>query len=90
MNTAATSALLGAISMASLVAALLFARFWRRTRDELFFFFSIAFLLDSITRFAMAIVPTNDEFDAIFYSSRLLTFGLIILAIIQKNRTKRK
>jgi hypothetical protein len=35
------AALLGAIAMASLVAALFFLRFWRDTKDRLFLFFSI-------------------------------------------------
>ncbi len=90
MNQVISSTLLGAISMASLVVALLFARFWRQTRDDFFLFFSIGFLLDSVTRFFLAIVPTDEKIEPLFYVSRLVTFSLIIIAIIQKNRAKRK
>lgn len=90
MNSAINSALLGAISMASFVVALLFARFWRQTRDDFFLYFSVAFLLDSVTRFFLAIVPEDEKVEPLFYLSRLVTFGLIILAIVQKNRTKTK
>lgn len=90
MTNAISSALLGAIAMASFVASLLFARFWRQTRDVFFLFFSAAFLLDSVTRFGLATIPSNEEFEPLFYVSRLVTFGLIIVAIISKNQTKKK
>ena len=37
--------LAGAISMGFVIAALMFAKFWRRTRDGLFLAFAAAFLL---------------------------------------------
>lgn len=39
-NTA--SALMGSVSLASLVVALFFLKFWRKTRDEFFLFFAAA------------------------------------------------
>lgn len=88
--SAMNSALLGAISMASFVVALIFARFWWQTRDELFLFFSIAFVLDSVTRFLMAVVRPDERLEPFFYISRLVTFGIIIVAIIHKNKPRKK
>ena len=42
--------LLGMISMGCAVAALLFLRFWRRTREVLFLAFAASFLLLGITQ----------------------------------------
>ena len=46
--------LMGAIAMASLVVALFFLRFWRKTGDRLFAIFALAFLLLGITRLGLA------------------------------------
>ena len=53
MNDPVSSVLLGAVAMASLVAALFFLRFWRQTRDSFFLLFSIAFGVDAATRLAL-------------------------------------
>jgi uncharacterized membrane protein HdeD (DUF308 family) len=45
---------MGAIAMASTMAALFFLRFWRDTGDRLFAMFALAFLLLGITRFGLA------------------------------------
>ena len=78
----------GAVAMASVVAALFFLRFWSQTRDPLFLFFSAAFALDAITRVALALNHPNDEMEPVYYLMRLITFGLIIAAIIYKNRPR--
>lgn len=84
-----SSAILGAVAMASLVAALFFLRFWRDTRDRFFFLFSIAFTLDALNRFALAIATVTQEQEPFFYLVRLFTFGLILAAIVDKNRKRR-
>jgi Family of unknown function (DUF5985) len=81
-----TAVILGAVAMASLVAALFFFRFWRETQDRFFFFFAVAFSVDAITRVILALGDISKEHEPFFYLARLLTFGLIILAIIDKNR----
>ena len=81
--------LMGAVAMSSAVAALFFARFWRRTRDRFFLLFSLAFAIDSITRFALGMSEVPDEQQPYFYLARLVTFGLILTAIIDKNRISR-
>lgn len=75
----------GMVAMASGVAALFFLRFWRRTRDGFFLLFSCAFGIDAITRFSLAWANVSDE--AYYYLPRLLMFILIIIAVVQKNRT---
>jgi hypothetical protein len=79
------SVLLGAIAMASAVAALFFLRFWRQTKDRLFLFFSLAFAADAITRLGTGIGDLPNEQEPLIYAARLLTFGLIIVGIVHKN-----
>ena len=78
--------LMGSVAMASLVATLFFLRFWSQTRDPLFLFFAAAFALDAVTRVALALSHPGDELEPFYYLARLVTFGLIIAAIVQKNR----
>ncbi len=79
------SALMGAVSLASLIAALFFLKFWRRTSDEFFLLFAAAFAIDAVSRFALAVTPISSEAEPVAYLPRLMTFGLILLAIIRKN-----
>ena len=72
--------------MASSVATLFFLRFWRQTRDSFFLMFAIAFGIDAATRFALGLSQVPAEAEPLFYVARLVTFGLIIFAIIYKNR----
>jgi hypothetical protein len=83
-----TSTILGAIAMASLVACLFFIRFWRETKDRFFLLFAVAFGVDALLRTLLAICDIAQEDEPFFYLGRLLTFLLIILAIIDKNRTR--
>jgi hypothetical protein len=76
----------GMVSMASLVAGLVFLRFWRRSRDRLFMYFSVAFLVDAAVRVAQTLVPVDSEHEAFIYLPRLATFALIAWAIVAKNR----
>jgi uncharacterized membrane protein HdeD (DUF308 family) len=86
MNDALSSVLLGAVAMASFVAGLFFLRFWRQTRDSFFLYFSIAFGVDGIMRVLLGVTNVSAEQEPLFYLARLVTFGLIIVAIVQKNR----
>jgi hypothetical protein len=86
MSPDLNSLLLGATAMASLVAALFFLKFWRQTRDGLFLLFAIAFGVDATMRLLLGISNVTSEEEPFFYMARLLTFGLIIVAIVQKNR----
>jgi hypothetical protein len=81
--------LLGATAMASLVAAFFFAKFWQQTRDRFFLFFAIGFGLDAATRLLLGVTQPLDEYEPLVYLARLVTFALIIVAIIDKNRPGR-
>jgi membrane-associated PAP2 superfamily phosphatase len=76
----------GAISAGYLIIALFFVRFWQSTRDRLFLFFSTAFgllLVERLVRLAMAV---ESEWLPTVYLFRLAAYGLILVAIIDKNR----
>ena len=77
--------LLGVIAMGSAVAALLFLRFWRQTRDRLFLYFSASFLLEAVNRTLFAWNGAHSEEATLYYIVRLLAYGLILWAIIEKN-----
>jgi hypothetical protein len=81
--------LAGGIATASLVAGLFFVRFWRTTRDRFFLFFALSFLIEGLNRFALyALAGLNDQ-DPIYYVIRLVAYGLIVWAIVDKNRKNR-
>ncbi len=86
MSGTLNSVLLGAVAMASLVAALFFLRFWRQTGDRFFLLFSVAFAIDAAARFALGLGHVSEESEPYFYIPRLVMFGLIIVAIVEKNR----
>jgi hypothetical protein len=78
--------LLGAVAMASLVAAAFFWRFWRHTHDRFFMLFAAAFLLEAINRTTLAAIGSvTEEQEPLFYLVRLFSFVLILIAIVDKN-----
>jgi uncharacterized protein DUF5985 len=86
MSSGISSVFSGAVAMASFAAMLFFLKFWRQTLDSFFLLFAVAFGIDTIARFVLGLGEISDEIEPVFYCTRLLTFGLIILAILQKNR----
>lgn len=78
--------MMGAIAAGSATVALFFLRFWRQTRDRFFLLFAAAFLLEAVDRVGLALVPYAAEDEPVFYMVRLLAYGLILVAIWQKNR----
>jgi hypothetical protein len=78
----------GAIALGSALAALYFFRFWRQTRDTFFLYFALSFAIESGNRIALALLAGADENDPLFYGVRLIAYGLILVAIWQKNRTR--
>jgi len=78
--------LLGAVAMASLVAAAFFWRFWRQTHDRFFMLFAAAFLLEAINRTTLAAIGSvTEEQEPLFYLVRLFSFVLILVAVVDKN-----
>lgn len=80
--------LLGAIAMASLIAGLFFLRFWRRTGDRFFLFFAVSFVVEGLNRAVLGMASNIDEDRPFFYIVRLVSFILILIAIVDKNRTR--
>ena len=86
MNTALNAFLLGAVAQASLVAALFFLWYWRKTGDRFFLLFALAFFADAIGRAALLFFsPVPQPQEPLFYISRVVMFGLIVAAILDKN-----
>jgi hypothetical protein len=81
--------LLGAIAMASLVAALFFLRFWRSTGDRFFLYFALSFFIEGINRIALAPAAQGTDEAPTYYLVRLAAYGLILYAILDKNRPKK-
>ena len=76
----------GALAMAYLVAGLFFLRYWRRTKDSLFIYFTVAFWILAAQRLAIDLAPKGFEHDLIFYIARLAAFVILLLGIWSKNR----
>lgn len=78
--------LMGAIALASLVASLFFLRFWRSTGDRFFLFFALSFFIEGVNRILLAPVAQDNDGTPTYYLIRLLAYGLILYAILDKNR----
>ena len=77
----------GAVAFGFFVCGLFFLRFWRRTSDQLFIAFAMAFALLGAGQaiIALANVPTEER--GSLYLIRLTAFALILVAILRKNRS---
>jgi len=80
----------GAILMGYAVAGLFFLRFWRETRDRLFLIFAVAFWILGLQRLALVLTRDMVETQTGLYLIRLFAFLLILGAIVDKNRVRRK
>ena len=76
----------GAVALGFFVCGLFFLRSWKRTREELFLAFAMAFALLGVgqTVLALANMPTEEK--GSLYLIRLAAFLLILFAIYRKNR----
>jgi uncharacterized membrane protein HdeD (DUF308 family) len=77
--------LLGVISTASLAAGLYFLKFWRDTRDSFFLLFAASFILEAFNRAAILLLQRPNEGNPSIYLLRLVSFVLILVAILRKN-----
>lgn len=80
--------LLGVIATASLVAALYFLKFWRKSRDPFFGAFAASFFIESVNRTAMLLFDKPNEASQWTYLVRLLSLLLILWAILRKNLSR--
>lgn len=78
----------GAIVMGFAVAALLFLKFWRRTREGLFLAFAGSFLLLGLTQALLSLSGVPVEERSRLYLLRLAAFLLILGALWWQNRRK--
>lgn len=78
--------LIGAIAMACFTISLFFLRFWRKTGDRFFSFFALAFFVEGMNRAILGLTTVPSEAEPFFYIIRLLSFLLILIAIVDKNR----
>jgi uncharacterized membrane protein YoaK (UPF0700 family) len=82
--------LAGAIAMASVVIALFFLRFWRNTSDRFFLYFALSFLIEGAHRLYASFGKMEGEDAPMHYLIRLLAYGLILWAILEKNLPRAK
>lgn len=78
----------GASAAASWTVGLLFLRFWRETRDRFFALFAMAFWALTLNYLGLAVTAPPDEARTLFYLVRMVAFVLIIVAIVDKNRSR--
>lgn len=78
--------LLGATALGTFIAGLFFLRFHKVTRDRFFLFFALSFFVEVISRIMMAISAVSSEEHPLIYILRFISYGLIVWAIVEKNR----
>jgi len=87
--TLANQMLSGAIIMAALTIALFFLRYWKQTGDRFFLYFALSFFLTALERLIAAAYDLTSLDVPTLYLIRLLSYGLILIAIVRKNRRTR-
>ncbi|MDY0964756.1 MULTISPECIES: DUF5985 family protein [Massilia] len=85
-----THMLAGAIAMASLIIALFFLRFWRASGDRFFLYFALSFAIEGLHRVYAVMRDSGGEDSPLHYLIRLLAYGLILWAILEKNLPRKK
>ena len=79
----------GALLMGNAVAALFFAKFWRRTGAPVFAWFAVAFVLLALQRLTLVALAGTPGAMPWSYLVRLLAFVLILVGIAAQNRGRR-
>jgi len=79
----------GMVTMGYMIAGLFFFKFWARSRDPLFVIFALAFWLLAVSQMLLAILNLPREEQGWVYIIRLSAFALIVVAIIQKNVSRK-
>ena len=87
METAHTF-MLGVLVALSAVVGAFFLKFFRRTHDRLFAAFGIAFWMLGLNWLLLAFIHGDEWRVATLYLIRLAAFVLIIVAILDKNRSR--
>ncbi len=82
--------MLGAIALGCIAVSLFFFRFWKSTRDRFFLLFALSFLIEGVNRVVLYESVGLSEDAPVYYLIRLIAYGLILAAIIDKNRGPRR
>ncbi|MCE3224249.1 MAG: putative rane protein [Nitrospira sp.] len=82
------SFLLGGVALGSLAAFLFFWKFWRDTADRFFLYFALSFGVEMVGRTVLGLISLSEANEPLIYSLRLLSYGLILVAIVDKNRAR--
>lgn len=80
----------GALTLGFLIVGLFFLRFWRSTGDRFFLFFALSFFIEALSRVFLAPVAQSTDDAPMYYLIRLLSYALIVFAILDKNRPRNK
>lgn len=75
----------GAVTVAYLIAAGFFLRYWRKSGDRLFMAFAAAFVLFALNQFLGTLLAVASEANSLVYVLRVLGFAIIIAAVVDKN-----
>lgn len=79
----------GMLTMASVVASLFLLRYWKVSGERLFAFFAVAFALLAVNWLALSAIDPAFEARHLIYLIRLAAFIVMIVGIVDKNRTPR-
>ena len=85
-----TAFLSGAVTLGMIVACLFFVRFWHKTSDRFFLAFAMAFFLLAVNQALALWIGGADERAGYTYLIRVLAFVLILIAIVDKNLSKKR
>ena len=80
--------LLGGIAVGCFAVGLFFLRYWRSSRDRFFLFLMLSFWIEALNRVDMAVNHSWNEESPVHYVVRLVSYGLILMAIWDKNRRR--
>ena len=76
----------GSVITLAVVVAILFLRAFRRVGDRLFLLFGLAFVTLAAQQLSQVLVDRPNVNDPIAYAPRILAFGIILYAIVDRNR----
>ena len=80
----------GGTMVALIGCAVFFFRFWRQTKDRLFAYFTVSFLVMAVSHALVVFLGSLGESLPHAYLVRLLAFLLIAVGIIEKNLPKKE
>jgi hypothetical protein len=80
----------GAVAFGFVVCGLFFLSYWRRSREELYLTFALAFAILGLGQAILSLGNIPNEERGSLYLFRLTAFILILVAIYRKNRAARR